>query len=106
MLNVHNIFFLECFVKGKGSILFLKSGLTYICRKNYKIHLNLRSNNHEVCTAVVHCFPNILDAIVLENMNLSEDKIGRLHCGLMKQGWISVIRRLYTVSTVYISTTR
>jgi hypothetical protein len=27
--------------------------------------------------AVAHCFPNIFDAIVLENINLSEDKIGR-----------------------------
>jgi hypothetical protein len=45
-----------------------------MCRKSYKNHL--RSNNYEVCTAVAHCFPNILDAIVLENINLSEDKIG------------------------------
>jgi hypothetical protein len=43
--------------------------------KNYKNHF--RSNNYEVCTAVAHCYPNILDAIVLENINLSEDKIGR-----------------------------
>jgi hypothetical protein len=27
--------------------------------KNYKNHL--RSNNYEVCIAVAHCFPNILD---------------------------------------------
>jgi hypothetical protein len=33
---------------------------------------------YEVCTAVAHCFPNILDAVVLENINLSEDKIGLL----------------------------
>jgi hypothetical protein len=32
---------------------------------------------YEICTAVAHCFPNILDAIVLENINLSEDKIER-----------------------------
>jgi hypothetical protein len=38
---------------------------------------NLRSNNHEVCTAVAHCFPNTFDAIVIENINLSEDKIGQ-----------------------------
>jgi hypothetical protein len=44
------------------------------CGKNYKNHLG--SYNYEVCTAVAHCFPNILDAIVLENINLSEDKIG------------------------------
>jgi hypothetical protein len=43
-------------------------------KKNYKN--NLRSNNYEVCTAVAHCFQNILVAIVLENINLSEDKIG------------------------------
>jgi hypothetical protein len=61
-------------IKGIGSILFLKNGLKKICRKNYKNHL--RSNNYEVCTAVAHCFPNILDAIALENINLSEDKIG------------------------------
>jgi hypothetical protein len=27
---------------------------------------NLRSNNCEVCTAVTHCFPNILDVMVFE----------------------------------------
>jgi hypothetical protein len=40
---------------------------------------HLRSNNYEVCThgaAVAHCFQTILNAIVLENINLSEDKIG------------------------------
>jgi hypothetical protein len=62
-------------IKGIGSILFLKNGLKKICRKNYKNHL--RSNNYEICTAVAHCFPNILDAIVLENINLFEDKIRR-----------------------------
>jgi hypothetical protein len=62
-------------VKGIGSILFLKNGLKKIWRKNYKNHL--RSKNYEVCTAVAHCFPSILDTIVLENINLSEDKIGR-----------------------------
>jgi hypothetical protein len=46
------------------------------CRKNYKNHL--RSNNYEICTAVARCFPNILDAILFENINLFEDKIGRL----------------------------
>jgi hypothetical protein len=54
-------------IKGIGSILFLKNGLKKFCRKNYKNHL--RRNNYEVCTAVAHCFPNILDAIVLENIN-------------------------------------
>jgi hypothetical protein len=44
--------------------------------KNYKNHLS--SNNYEVCTDVARCFPNILDIMVLENINLSEDKIGRL----------------------------
>jgi hypothetical protein len=63
-------------IKGIGSILFLKNGLRKICRKNYKNHL--RSNNYEVCTAAALCFPNILDVMVLENINLSEDKIGRL----------------------------
>jgi hypothetical protein len=32
---------------------------------------------YEIGTAVAHCFPNILDAIILENLKLSEDKIGR-----------------------------
>jgi hypothetical protein len=32
---------------------------------------------YEVCTDVARCFPNILDAMVLENINLSEDEIGR-----------------------------
>jgi hypothetical protein len=34
---------------------------------------HLRSNSYEVCTAVALCFPNILDVIVLENINLSSD---------------------------------
>jgi hypothetical protein len=45
-----------------------------IAEKKYKNYF--RSNNYDVCTAVAHCFPDILDAIVLENINLSEDKIG------------------------------
>jgi hypothetical protein len=53
------------FFKGIGFILFLKNGLKKKCRKNYKNHL--RSNNYEVCTAVVPCFLNILDVMVLEN---------------------------------------
>jgi hypothetical protein len=62
--------------KGIGSIiLFLKNGLKKNCRKNYQNHL--RSNNYEVCTAVALYFPNILSVMVLENVNLSEDKIGR-----------------------------
>jgi hypothetical protein len=28
-------------------------------------------------TAVTHCFPNILDVLALENINLSSDEIGR-----------------------------
>jgi hypothetical protein len=84
--------------KGIGSILFLKNGWKKICRKKQKP--SQRSNNYEVCTAVAHCFPNILDAIVLENI-----KKGERHCGLMKQSCISVISHLYTVSGVYISTT-
>jgi hypothetical protein len=44
-------------------------------QKNYKNHL--KRNNYEVCTAVAPCFPNILEARVLENINLSEDKIGQ-----------------------------
>jgi hypothetical protein len=60
-------------LKGIGSILFLKNGLKKtICRKkNYKN--DLRSNNYEVCTELARCFPIILDAMVLENINLSED---------------------------------
>jgi hypothetical protein len=91
-----------CKLKGIGSILFLKNGLKKICRKNYKNHL--RSNNYEVCTALAHCFPNILDAIVLKNINLFEDKIWRLSLWSNETDWISVISRLYTLSTVYIST--
>jgi hypothetical protein len=48
--------------------------LKRIRRKKYKNHL--RSNDYEVCTAAAHCVPNILDAIILENIK-SEDKIGR-----------------------------
>jgi hypothetical protein len=63
--------------KDIGYILLLKNGLKKICRKNYKNHL--RSNNYElhVCTAVALCFPNSLDVMVLENINLSSDRIGR-----------------------------
>jgi hypothetical protein len=32
------------------------------------------ANNYEVCTAVAFCFPNILGVMVLENVNVSEDK--------------------------------
>jgi hypothetical protein len=46
-----------------------------IAEKNYKNHL--RSNDYEVYRAVAHCFPNILDTMVLENINLSEDKIAQ-----------------------------
>jgi hypothetical protein len=42
--------------------IFLKNGLKIF----YKIHL--RSDNYEACTAVARCFPNILDAMVLENV--------------------------------------
>jgi hypothetical protein len=41
-------------------------------QNKYKNHR--RSNNYKVCTAVPRCFPNILN---VENVNLSEDKIGR-----------------------------
>jgi hypothetical protein len=91
-------------LKGIGSILFLKNGFEKICRKNYKNHL--RSNNYEVCTAVARCIPNILDAMVLENKKKClKIKWCDHHCGLMKQSWISVISSLYTLSSVYISTT-
>jgi hypothetical protein len=59
--------------KDIGSILFLKNGLKKIWWKNYKNHF--RSNNYEVCTAVALCFPNILYVMVLENINLSSDRI-------------------------------
>jgi hypothetical protein len=58
--------------KGIGSILFLKNGLKKICRKSHKNHL--RKNNYEVCTAVAHCFPDILDVMILTNINLSSDR--------------------------------
>jgi hypothetical protein len=46
--------------------------LKKIAEKKFKNHL--RSNNYEICTAVAHCFPNILDFIVLENIKLSSDR--------------------------------
>jgi hypothetical protein len=49
--------------------------LKKFAEKNYQNHL--RSNNYEVCTAVALCFPNILGVMVHENVNLSENKIGR-----------------------------
>jgi hypothetical protein len=48
----------------------------HFAEKNYENHL--RSINHEVCTAAARSPPNILDALVLENIILSEDKIGWL----------------------------
>jgi hypothetical protein len=63
-------------VKGIGSILFFKNSLKKkIAEKTIKIISEVRSNNYEVCTAVPHCFPNILEVMVLENVNLSSDKI-------------------------------
>jgi hypothetical protein len=72
-------------IKGIGSISFLKKkkikkikkikkkkAWKKIAEKNDWHHL--RSNNYEVCTAVALCFPNIIGVIVLENVNLSEDK--------------------------------
>jgi hypothetical protein len=41
-------------------------------KKTYKN--NLRSNDYKVYTAVALCFPNILDGMVLENINLSSDR--------------------------------
>jgi hypothetical protein len=41
-------------------------------KKTYKN--NLRSNNYKVYTDVALCFPNILDGMILENMNLSSDR--------------------------------
>jgi hypothetical protein len=55
-------------LKGIGFILFLKNGLKKLQKKTIKNHL--KSNNYEVCIAVAHCFPNILDAIVLENIKV------------------------------------
>jgi hypothetical protein len=82
-----------------GSILFLKNGLGKLCRKNYKNHI--RSNNYEVCTAVALCFPNILDVMVFENINLSSD---RNRATLWSND--THISRLYMLSAVYISTAR
>jgi hypothetical protein len=31
---------------------------------------------YEVCATVACCFPNILDVLALEHINLSEDEIG------------------------------
>jgi hypothetical protein len=36
-------------------------------QKKYKNIVRSTSNNYEKCAAVALCFPNILDAIVLEN---------------------------------------
>jgi hypothetical protein len=45
---------------------------TKFAENNYKNHLI--NNNYEVCTAVALCYPNILEDMVLQNVNLSEDK--------------------------------
>jgi hypothetical protein len=58
-------------LKAYDSILFIKNGFKN-ADKSYKNPL--RRNNYEehVCIAVQRCFPNILDAVVIENINLSE----------------------------------
>jgi hypothetical protein len=91
-------------LKGIGSILFLKNGLKKNCRKNYKNHP--RSNDYEVCTAVAHCFPNILDVIDLENKNVSSDKIGRLPMW-SKEAELDFCYQslIYAVSSVYFNHT-
>jgi hypothetical protein len=61
--------------KGIGSIFYFSKMARKKCRKNDKNHL--RSNDYEVCTVVARCFPNGLNVMVLENANLSSDKIGR-----------------------------
>jgi hypothetical protein len=58
-------------VKGIGSII-SQNGLKKIAENKYEN--NLRSNNYEICTAAAHCFQNILDAIVLENINILKIK--------------------------------
>jgi hypothetical protein len=63
------------YIKGIGSILFFKSGLKKVCRKNYKN--NLISNIYGVCTVLACWFPNILDLMVLENIKISLDKTRR-----------------------------
>jgi hypothetical protein len=60
-----------------------------------------------VCTAVqARCFPNILDVIVRENVNLCEDEIGR------PQVWANETELdfchqslIYAVSSVYFNFT-
>jgi hypothetical protein len=54
---------------------------------------------------VACCFPNISDIMVLENINLSEDKIGRLpFWSKAIQTWISVIcQLLYTCTCTLLS---
>jgi hypothetical protein len=68
-----------------------------------KLENHLRNKNYEVCTAVAHCFPSILDVMILENINLCSDEMGRPPLqSNEKKTWISVIRRLYMLSAVYI----
>jgi hypothetical protein len=68
-----SVFLFQIKIKGIGSILFLKNALKKnLQKKNIKNHF--RSNNYEVCTVVARCFPNILEVMVLENIDLSEDR--------------------------------
>jgi hypothetical protein len=76
-------------------------------KKNAEKTINhLGSNNCEVCTAVALCFPNILDVMVLENINLSQDKIGRPPFWSNETDLDFCPRRLHRLSAVNISTTR
>jgi hypothetical protein len=65
-----------------------------------------KSNYYEVWTAVAHCFQNILDAIVLENINLSEDKTGQPALWFYETGLDFCHQSLiYGVSSVYFNNT-
>jgi hypothetical protein len=63
-------------INGIEFVLVPKNGFKKL-QKNNENHLRRNNYMYEVGTAVARCFPNILDILVLENINLSEDEIGR-----------------------------
>jgi hypothetical protein len=97
----------EVLLKGIGSILFLKNGLKKCCRKNEKIISEVIIMRY-VQLYIARCLPNILDSLVLENIILFEDKIGRLPMwsNETESDFNCHQSLIYTLSAVYISTTR
>jgi hypothetical protein len=96
----------EMFLKGIGSILFLKKAWKNFAEKNNKNHF--RSNNYEVCTAEALCFP-IFFFLTLWSSKISiclQIEIGRLSLWSNNTDLDFCHQSIiYTVSSVYFNCT-